>query len=143
MINDYIKYEVKPKDTLFNIAKQFNTTPKIIYELNKLDNTMIYPGQILNVPNITTKLIYTNDDTLESIEKKYNVYLEDIIEANDILKLKLKDNQLLVLPNVDKKYIIKEHDTLDSILDNLKITPKELLIANSNEWLISGKSLKY
>lgn len=143
MINDYIKYEVKPKDTLFNIAKQFNTTPKIIYELNKLNNTVIYPGQILNIPNITTKLIYTNDDTLESIEKKYNVYLEDIIEANDILKLKLKDNQLIILPSFKKEYIVKENDTIDLILDNLKITPKELIDRNSAEWLMVGKSIKF
>ncbi len=140
---NYINYEVKPKDTLFSIAKEYKTTPKAIYELNNLTSTTIYPNQHLLIPKKEIKSIYTNDDTIESIMKKYKISLEDLVEANDIIKLKLKDNQLIIVPEKRNEYIIKENDTIDMILSNLKISPKDLLEANKDEWLIKGKTLKF
>ena len=143
MTYNEIKYEVKPKDTLFSIAQKYKTTPKAIYELNKLNNTIIYPGQILLIPNNDLLLIYTNDDSFESILKKHHLKIEDLIEVNDILKYKLKDNQLIVVQNKIREYIVKENDNLETILNNLKISPKDLIDKNSSDWLSVGKTLKF
>ncbi len=43
-------YTVKPKDTLYAIAKKYATTPETIMKLNGLSDTNISPGQALKVP---------------------------------------------------------------------------------------------
>lgn len=42
-------YEVQQKDTLYSIAKKFNTTVDKIKEMNNMDNSSIRPGQTLVV----------------------------------------------------------------------------------------------
>lgn len=44
-----ITYTVQPNDTLYKIAKKFNTSVKQIMELNNLHNTILLVGQILIV----------------------------------------------------------------------------------------------
>ncbi|HTI57722.1 LysM peptidoglycan-binding domain-containing protein [Mucilaginibacter sp.] len=43
------QYKVSPKETLYSIAKRFNTTVDDIMKLNNLTSNNIQPGQILNV----------------------------------------------------------------------------------------------
>ena len=47
---NFIFYEVKEKDTLFLIAKRFNTTVYKIMDYNILTNNYIYKGQTLIIP---------------------------------------------------------------------------------------------
>ncbi len=42
-------YTVKKGDNLYDISRKYNTTVKKIIKLNKLDGTLIYPGQILRI----------------------------------------------------------------------------------------------
>ena len=44
-------YTVQPGDTLWKIATQFNTTIANIANLNNLNNSLILPGQVLQIPN--------------------------------------------------------------------------------------------
>lgn len=44
-------YTVKPKDTLYSIAKAFNTTPKNIMTLNNLSDSTIVAGKQLKLPS--------------------------------------------------------------------------------------------
>jgi len=43
------QYKVSPKETLYSIAKRFNTTVEDIMKLNNLQSNNIQPGQLLNV----------------------------------------------------------------------------------------------
>jgi LysM repeat protein len=43
------QYKVEPSDTLYSIAKKFNTTVQQLRALNNLDNTALHPGQTLVV----------------------------------------------------------------------------------------------
>ena len=47
----YHNYRVKSGDSLWILAKRFNTTTKTIQELNRLNSTRLYAGQVLKVPN--------------------------------------------------------------------------------------------
>jgi LysM repeat protein len=45
-----IQHTVVPGDTLFGIAKQYNTTVNDIMVINGLTSNIIIPGQVLNLP---------------------------------------------------------------------------------------------
>ena len=62
-MND-ITYTVKLGDTLYNIAKMFNTTVKQLMELNNLNNTLLNVGQILHISKIDE-----HDDNVENYEE--------------------------------------------------------------------------
>ena len=62
-MND-ITYTVKLGDTLYNIAKKFNTTVKQLMELNNLNNTLLNVGQILHI----SKVDNNKNDSTENYE---------------------------------------------------------------------------
>lgn len=45
-----IVYTVAPSDTLFSIARRFNTTPEAIIEANRLPSSFLRVGQLLYIP---------------------------------------------------------------------------------------------
>lgn len=47
------EYKVSAHETLYSIAKRFNTTVEALTTLNKLKSTTLSPGQVLIVPNGT------------------------------------------------------------------------------------------
>lgn len=46
---DFVEYTVKPKDTLYAIARQHGTSVDILKKLNNLDAPTIHPGQLLRI----------------------------------------------------------------------------------------------
>ena len=46
----YLEYTVQPGDTLWAIARKYNTTVRAIQSLNNLNGTLINIGQILRIP---------------------------------------------------------------------------------------------
>lgn len=62
-------YTVEKGDTLYGIAKKFNTTVAILYDLNKLNsNSVIKTGQKLNVPEKTEIASSTNTNPTKKTE---------------------------------------------------------------------------
>lgn len=99
--SDYITYTVKPKDTLYNIAKKYNTSAEEIKTLNNLNNNLLSINQILKIPNNEENYItYTvkNGDTLYSIAKKYNTTINTIKTTNNLTSNLLSINQKLKIP---------------------------------------------
>lgn len=47
---DYVEYVVKKGDTLYTIAKKYDTTVASLTDINMLTSNAIFPGQILLVP---------------------------------------------------------------------------------------------
>ena len=83
-------YIVKKGDTLFDIAKMYNTTPDAIADLNGIaDINSIEPGQILKIPTgdyMTAINRYTvrNGDSLWKIAKRFGTTVVDLINLNKL-----------------------------------------------------------
>lgn len=79
-------YKVMAGDTLFSIAKKFNTTVAIIQKFNTIKNKdMIYTGQTILIPQSPPEaIIYTvkSGDSLYLIALKYGTSVENIKAFN-------------------------------------------------------------
>jgi len=95
--DNYITYTVKSGDTLYSIAKRFNTTVNQIKSLNNLTSDLLRIGQILKIPNQNNYTTYTvkNGDTLYSIAKRFNTTVEQIKSLNNLTSNLLKVGQIL------------------------------------------------
>lgn len=109
--NNMFIYTVKKGDSLYNIAKKYNTTVKDIIDINNLKSTSLGVGQQIRIPEKYTEEViipsYTNytvssGDTLYNIAKKFNVTVDDIIKDNNI-----KNNILSIGQNLKIKTDIK------------------------------------
>lgn len=141
------KYIVKKGDTLWNIAKKFNTSVDELKKINNLKSNMLYISQELKVPEYKTvedsniKYIVKKDDSLSSISKEFNISTDELIKENNLNSDKLYIGEQLKIPssksvinkyqdeiiNENDKYIVQKGDTLYSIarkynttIDNLK-----------------------
>ena len=99
--NNNIQYVIKPGDTLYNIAKRYNTNVDEIKRINNLNNNMLKIGETILIPgtsNYQTYVIRTND-TLEGIALKYNTTIEDIMKANNLLTDDVTIGQIILIPS--------------------------------------------
>lgn len=145
---EYVEYTVQKGDSLYSIAKQFNTTVSELIDINMLTSNTIFPNQVLLVPRKNQMsdnldfISYTimQNDTVESIAEKQNVDPVLIGLYNDFGKIKLVPGQILILPRTNV-YTIKGTDTIDSILANTNRTAEQLLRNNASNWLKSGSKI--
>lgn len=81
-----IPYTVQPGDTLYSIARAYNTTISNIMRFNYLtDPNLIYAGQRLRIPlSPPEAIIYTvrTGDTLYRIARTYGTTLGNLIKFN-------------------------------------------------------------
>lgn len=142
-------YVVKKGDSLYTIAKQFNTTIGALKAINELTGNILQPGQILRLPNFVTfntdpneVIVYkiSKGDSLYSIAKQYGVSVNDIINYNQLANTLLSVDQQILIPvnkitEIGKEphlnYVIKRGDTLYNIAKRYNITPKELMEYNN------------
>ncbi|WP_434640520.1 LysM peptidoglycan-binding domain-containing protein [Thermoanaerobacterium thermosaccharolyticum] len=104
MITLEFTYVVKSGDTLFSIAKKFNTSVESIISRNNIVNpSLIYPGQTLIIP--VTGVYYTvmPGDTVYIIGQKFGIPYESIIYVNNILyPYTIYPGQMLFIPGANK-----------------------------------------
>lgn len=85
----YNTYTIKKGDTLYGIAKFYDTNPKLIAELNglKLDD-FIYPGEVLKIPRKEVKYYITKEnDTLEEVSNIFGKSETDLVYQNKTIYL--------------------------------------------------------
>ncbi|SHF25550.1 spore coat assembly protein SafA [Caldanaerobius fijiensis DSM 17918] len=86
MLTREITYIVQPGDTIYLIAKKFNTSVEAIVAANNLAvPALIYPGQILRIPVTGVEYIVQPGDTVYSIATKFGVPYYTIIYVNNIM----------------------------------------------------------
>ena len=100
---DYVVYEIQNGDTLYSIARRYNTKVDSIKAYNNLVNNFLRPGDVIQIPipNIeTTYNMYTvrPGDTLYSIARKYNTTVADLEAINQNLSSNLQIGQLIKIP---------------------------------------------
>ncbi len=128
--NNYITYTVTRGDTLYSIARSFNTTVDEIKRLNNLTSNILTIGQVLKIPNNDTSnyITYTvtRGDTLYSIARAYNTTVDEIKRLNNLTSNILTIGQILKIPNNDTSnyitYTVTRGDTLYSIARSFNTT---------------------
>lgn len=94
-------YTVKKGDTLYSIAKQFNTTTSALINNNNLSTSVLSIGQELKIPTsnnvVTQTYIVKKGDNLYSIAQKYNTTVDSIKRKNNLTSNLLSIGQQLII----------------------------------------------
>ena len=114
--NNMFMYTVKSGDSLYSIARKYNTTVQDIIDLNYLKSNNLSVGQVLRIPETYFKqdemtmpnyVSYTvkPGDTLYSIARDNNISVDTIISDNvlpsnslsvgQVLRLRVTDGEIL------------------------------------------------
>ncbi len=91
-------YIVSPGDTLYSIAKKFDTTVDNLKKANNLTNNMLSVGQKLIIPLVEdTTYVVSAGDTLYSIARKFNTTVDELRRLNNLTNDVLSIGQILIL----------------------------------------------
>ena len=129
-------YTVKVGDTLWSIARRFNTTVEDLMKYNNLSSDVINVGTILTIPNSSDTSINSSmyvvkaGDTLWNIAKRYNTTVENLMMMNNLNTDLITIGQRLMVPN-NNVYIIKPGDTLWNIAKRNNTTVENLMMLNN------------
>ncbi len=85
-----ITHEVRPGDSLWNLAKRHNTTTKRIQEMNKLNSSRLYIGQTLKIPTgpLHGFEVYSvkHGESPVAIARRFNMSLDNFFRINNLNK---------------------------------------------------------
>lgn len=91
-------HKVQSGDTLYLLAKKYNTTIGQIMELNQLDRTTIYVGENLNIPSNTDQYTVQKGDTLYIISQHFGTTVQEIKNLNNLKSDMILIGQTLKIP---------------------------------------------
>ena len=97
-----ITHVVQKGETLYSIAKQYNTTVEAILKLNNLsDPAKITVGLVLKIPAPpaqTSSYTVKKGDTLFSIARMFSISVDGLKTLNKLSSDSIKVGQVLVVP---------------------------------------------
>lgn len=135
-------YTVQRGDTLYSIARKYNTTVRELQELNNLSSLNLSIGQVLKIPQreiVDDVNTYTikEGDSLYSVANRYNVSVEDLIDFNNLPSISVPVGTVIKIPgigdinNQDLIYTVKPNDTLYRIANTYNVSVNDLINANN------------
>ena len=95
-----ITYTVKSGDSLYSIAREYNTTVDAIKSLNNLSSNLLSIGQVLKIPigaSLETTYTVQKGDSLYSIAKKFNTTVDTLKTLNNLTSNLLSIGQILIV----------------------------------------------
>jgi len=99
----FMVYKIKKGDTLYKIAKKFDTKVKIIKDFNKLGRFLrINQKIVIPLNKIYVKYRVKKGDTLRKIAKEFGVGYKKIMQVNDLKSSQIRVNQTLKIPEALK-----------------------------------------
>ena len=128
--NNFFNYTVEFGDTLYSIAREYNTTVNVLKEINNLTSNILQVGQVLKIPTRITNedtsnyIIYTvkSGDSLYKIASTYGVTVDEIKYLNGLSSNLISIGQVLKIPSTTNNnqtnyltYIVKSGDSLYKI----------------------------
>jgi len=148
-------YTVQKGDTLWGIARQYDTTVERLKQQNGLSSDLIFPGQVLqinehneNEPTVSNTYTVQPGDTLSGIARKFGTTVEALLKLNPSIAnpnfirvgqaLQVTGGQgsestYTVKPAaaaVSGQYIVQKGDTLSGIANKFQTTVDRLLALN-------------
>lgn len=93
-----ITYTVKKGDSLYSIARKFNTSVDTLVNINNLKSNNLSIGQVLKIPsssNNSRVYVVQSGDNLYSIARKFNISVDDIKKKNNLTSNLLSVGQKL------------------------------------------------
>lgn len=141
-------YTVQWGDTLYSLARRFNTTVAAIVALNGLQNAnFISVGQVLRIPGVAAptpgpgnEYTVQPGDTLYSIARRYGTTVEAIQSANGIVNpWYIRVGQKLIIPQGSTPppatggttYVVQPDDTLYSIAARFGKNVWDIVVASN------------
>lgn len=136
-------YVVKSGDTLWSLAKKFNTTVNELKSLNNLSTNSLSINQVLKLPSSPQEGdTYTvkSGDTLYGIANKFGLTVNELKSINNLSTNLLSIGQVLKIKKNDsinesesnnKTYTVKIGDTLYAISKKLNTSVDEIKKANN------------
>ena len=134
-----MNYVVKKGDSLYSIAKQYNTDVATLIKLNNLHNNFLHEGQILKVKEEFTTPTHVGSDICGSIplvedteseKDKYDIYT---VKSKDSLysiakKFNTNIGAIKYINNLKNNIlsIVQKNDNLYSIANKFGITVEDL-----------------
>ena len=96
---DNVTYVVKSGDSLYTIARKYNTTVNDLMTLNNLKTSLLSIGQILKIPNSSVGTVYVvkSGDSLWSIANRYGTTVDAIKQKNGLTSNNLSIGQVLYI----------------------------------------------
>ena len=95
-----ISYTVQKGDSLYSIARKYDTTIDRIKDLNNLTTNLLSIGQVLLIPtdtNLETTYTVKKGDSLYSIAKKYDTTVDRLKQLNNLSSNLLSIGQILIV----------------------------------------------
>ena len=142
------RYRLKDNETLESVAKKYNTTVKILQDLNNLyfidnlraDMELIVPTETKDYFNY---YIVEKGDSLYGIARRYNINPELLASLNG---LNMDDyiypnEQILIPKNGYSYYITAEGDTIDEVVKVFNSNKDKFLEENKTIYLLPGQLL--
>ena len=93
-------YTVKSGDSLYSIAREFNTTVDDIKNINGLTSNLLSIGQVLTIPmdtSLDTTYTVQSGDSLYSIARKFGTDVNTLKELNNLTSNLLSIGQILIV----------------------------------------------
>ena len=136
--DDYILYKVKSGDSLWNIAKEYNTTVDTLKSINNLKTDKLSINQQLLIPKNKKSSVNSNTyvvkkgDTLWDIANEYNTTVSELKSLNNLSTNVLQIGQVLKLPSKSYgTYTVRKGDSLWKIAQEYNTSVSELMKLNN------------
>lgn len=134
--NEYITYTVKPGDSLYSIARNYDTTVDTLIRLNNLSSNLLNIGQTLripaqgstpDVPDNTGTYTVRSGDSLYKIAQAYNTTVDTLMRLNNLSSTALQVGQVLRVPTSggssgEVRYTVQYGDSLYKIAQKYNTT---------------------
>ena len=93
--NDELSYLVKSGDSLYSIARTYNTTVDELKKINNLTSNNLSIGQVLKLPTSNNNYVVVKGDSLYSIARKYNTTVDELKRLNNLSSNNLSIGQII------------------------------------------------
>ncbi|QIZ67408.1 LysM peptidoglycan-binding domain-containing protein [Geobacillus subterraneus] len=148
-------YTVQKGDTLWGIAKKYDTTVDRLKQQNHLSSDLIFPGQVLQIDEqseseqaVSNTYTVQPGDTLSGIARKFGTTVDALLKLNpsiadpnfiragqalQVTGGQASTNTYTVQPAaaaVNGQYIVQKGDTLSGIANKFQTTVDRLLALN-------------